>query len=117
MNNRAKGLCPICAKPKEKWEKGQRVYCGKKCSDKYQECFITWNSIKDKILSERGFKCEKCGLKTDYLELDHKIALMNGGDMWNKKNLQLLCKKCHNKKTRQDHYRKRMVKKNQTTLI
>ena len=35
-------------------------------------------------------------------QLDHIIAVALGGDNWNLKNLQLLCIKCHKKKTKQD---------------
>jgi 5-methylcytosine-specific restriction endonuclease McrA len=36
------------------------------------------------------------------LEIDHKIALTNGGPMWDEKNLWILCEKCHLVKTKQD---------------
>jgi len=35
-------------------------------------------------------------------EVDHKIAIMNGGDGWDKSNLQVLCSNCHRKKTKLD---------------
>lgn len=35
-------------------------------------------------------------------EVDHVIAIMNGGSMWDEKNLQVLCKPCHRTKTKQD---------------
>lgn len=35
-------------------------------------------------------------------EVDHKIAIVNGGDSWDKNNLQVLCSNCHKKKTKED---------------
>ncbi len=35
-------------------------------------------------------------------EVDHKLAVSLGGDMWDKKNLQVLCVKCHKVKTSED---------------
>lgn len=35
-------------------------------------------------------------------EVDHIIAICNGGSMWDKENLQTLCKECHKGKTKQD---------------
>jgi 5-methylcytosine-specific restriction endonuclease McrA len=37
-----------------------------------------------------------------HFEVDHKVALVNGGDMWDVANLQVLCIECHKKKTRED---------------
>lgn len=36
------------------------------------------------------------------LEVDHIIPLALGGDMWDEKNLQVLCTDCHKKKTKED---------------
>ena len=41
-------------------------------------------------------------LKTNYFEVDHVKAVVNGGDMWDEDNLQVLCGDCHKEKTRQD---------------
>jgi 5-methylcytosine-specific restriction endonuclease McrA len=38
----------------------------------------------------------------DGFEVDHKIAIMNGGDQWDINNLQVLCEDCHKNKTRRD---------------
>lgn len=35
-------------------------------------------------------------------EVDHKIAIVNGGGEFDESNLQVLCTECHKKKTRQD---------------
>jgi len=35
-------------------------------------------------------------------EVDHKIAIVNGGDEFDVNNLQVLCEECHKKKTKND---------------
>ena len=45
------------------------------------------------------------------VEVDHILAVALGGEMWDEKNLQVLCRKCHKIKTKEDmkkikHYRK-----------
>ena len=42
------------------------------------------------------------GYESPSFEVDHIKALMNGGAMWDIKNLQTLCKNCHKQKTRSD---------------
>jgi 5-methylcytosine-specific restriction endonuclease McrA len=37
-----------------------------------------------------------------YIEVDHKIAVALGGDMWDESNLQPLCNICHKSKTKKD---------------
>ena len=38
----------------------------------------------------------------DRFEVDHILAVSLGGDMWDKKNLQILCSTDHKKKTAED---------------
>lgn len=45
---------------------------------------------------------EKDWAKRIKLHVDHKVAIVNGGDMWDENNLQTLCENCHKKKTRKD---------------
>ena len=37
-----------------------------------------------------------------YFEVDHIVAIKNGGKMWDKTNLQVLCGSCHKEKTKID---------------
>ncbi len=57
-----------------------------------------------------GWKCVVCGA-TNHLEMDHAVALMNGGcnDI---SNLYALCHACHVEKTRMD----RSLKKHRVAL-
>jgi ribosomal protein L37AE/L43A len=36
------------------------------------------------------------------MEVDHKIAVALGGDMWDEDNMQTLCENCHKEKTKED---------------
>ena len=40
--------------------------------------------------------------KEIHFEVDHKIAIVNGGDEFDENNLQVLCEECHRKKTKND---------------
>lgn len=42
----------------------------------------------------------------DTFEVDHIIAVSNEGDMWDEKNLQVLCYTCHKEKTKEDMKKK-----------
>jgi len=183
--NKKAGLCAVCGKTPDEFEKGRRVYCSLECADKFSSCFITWNSLREKILLKYK-KCAKCGAteeswnkkekekvtllnegiltkyskeieawkmseiakaENDFIlqmkkiqeidlddwdmkslieklgetvaetkyypgfEVDHIIAVGLGGDMWDEKNLQVLCKKpCHTNKTKEDMKKMRQLK-------
>ncbi|MBE3095382.1 MAG: HNH endonuclease [Actinobacteria bacterium] len=171
------GLCPVCGKTKDLFEKGMRVYCSVKCRDEYASKYTHWSEIKDNVLKRDGERCTKCGItekefdeklkeeKRKYreqllskpdiqkrireerdeqlvkwdeqfkerydeimddhwilehifyyselyedmempnrigFEVDHKIAIVNDGDIWDESNLQVLCTECHKKKTQED---------------
>lgn len=55
--------------------------------------------MKKRVAASQGWKCGSCGhLLDETYEVDHKIALFNGGsnDMY---NLVALCPACHRRKT------------------
>lgn len=58
-----------------------------------------WKVARLEAKRRDGWKCIKCGSKTR-LEVDHKIALREGGAAFDLENLQTLCGSCHAKKTR-----------------
>lgn len=175
--NYKNGVCPVCAKTKLEFDKGQRVFCSKKCRDKYSACFVNWSELREKALKHYGEVCASCTLnekqineqrkaeanerfriwatnnqqriaemrdraivrldvqfatlfaavsddkslvlnELDYsekaelrfepewrsihFEVDHKVAIVNGGSQWDLANLQVLCSECHKKKTAKD---------------
>lgn len=56
---------------------------------------------KKRLINEAG-KCHKCG-STEDLTIDHKISKSRGGDS-KKENLQVLCNKCNNLKSRNEKH-------------
>ena len=58
-----------------------------------------------KFFADADGRCAKCTRKLrpgDDWDLDHRIALENGGDN-SPENLQVLCGNCHDSKTADDH--------------
>ena len=175
------GLCPVCGKDPSGFEKNMRVYCSKKCREKYASKYTTWDKMRKNVFERDGHICACCGITTkshieesrsklesklnDLLsnkivlnvveslradaliklseeyeknfndimddvvfikrikynkmlpdsvrnafrppkpvsfEVDHKLAIVNGGDEWDMDNLQILCVDCHRKKTKLD---------------
>ncbi len=81
----------------------------------------------EKELLRYSFALEQSKIKLPYpestgsppklvLEVDHKVAVANGGDMWDLNNLQTLCHSCHVKKTRRDMIEHRRRKKGLKSL-
>jgi len=177
---RKAGLCPICGKTRDEFDKDRKVYCSEPCAKKIEEHIIYWNSLRIEVIKRDG-KCLKCGdraephevyerrlekwrreiaarfkdqlkawqyetmarLEKHYMdeikqlenldnfesyqilhaldriadnngieipkqirepnfEVDHITPICKGGAMWDKKNLQTLCKDCHLEKTKKD---------------
>lgn len=63
--------------------------------------------LKKSVAANQRWLCAICGelLQATY-EVDHILALENGGDN-NVKNLQALCRNCHGKKTMNDNLTRR----------
>ena len=53
-----------------------------------------WKALRASILKERGEQCEEC-FSIGEIQLHHKIPISLGGDIWNEKNLIVLCRTCH----------------------
>jgi len=56
------------------------------------ENYAKYNNIPFPSIEEKRIK----------FEVDHKIAIVNGGDEFDVNNLQVLCEECHKKKTKND---------------
>ena len=77
--------------------------------------------MDDKLFFNKTFWDEKYNLRRKITEygayaVDHITALCNGGDMWDKKNWQVLCSECHKKKTIKDLRERKRLKNNNTKL-
>ena len=121
-----------CNKPKDQWKSSQqrRFCCGKhrEIWNFRIECY--WNSYRHIILlRDRGI-CQECGFevmefengkikngfsKCDW-EVDHILAISHGGMCYDSKNVRLLCRKCHNKKTGEDLRKLKLKRNKQETL-
>lgn len=78
VDNFKKGLCPVCGKTKFEFDPGMRVYCSKKCKVEYSKRICTWQEVVHKILTERGYKCVKCGKTRDQLSLEKETFKIEG---------------------------------------
>jgi 5-methylcytosine-specific restriction enzyme A len=60
-----------------------------------------WRSFVDDIKTERRWKCVNCGPLARGVRLlgDHIREIKDGGAVFDKSNVQLLCLPCHNTKT------------------
>ena len=59
------GLCPVCGKTFEEFDKGMKVYCSRKCRDEYAEKFTHWEEMRDKILERDNHTCKKCNITVE----------------------------------------------------
>lgn len=56
------------------------------------------NKMRFSIYDRDGYRCVKCGRRSDDLEIDHKIPISKGGKS-TYDNLQTLCKRCNMNKS------------------
>ena len=56
-----------------------------------------WDARALQIRERDDYTCQKCGQWGN--EVDHIVAIRHGGTMWKGGNLQVLCSKCHRRKT------------------
>ena len=108
-DNEAKKLCRVCGK---KPEGRRKKHCSQQCADTYRALFDwpcdTWDDVRQRMLKRAGHACESCNVDKVKLEVDHKVALCNGGEMWDEDNLWALCHDCHVAKTALDMTTKRV---------
>ena len=99
-NSEGKLICLNCSK----LLKGrQQKYCGWDCTEEWT-CKHSHGWRRSKLARQKKYICDKC--KTDcrdYYILDHIKPIALGGEEFDEKNLQILCKKCDKIKTKQDH--------------
>lgn len=115
-----------CGKPKDQWDQFQRKYCCHKHAEWWFWYFRAyWNSFRMMIYRMFKFTCQKCDFKikekeNDFMrsdwEVDHIIPISMDGMCYDLENIQLLCRKCHNKKTGED-LRKLKLKRNKQEIL
>jgi len=92
-------VCVLCgeATAEERTGDGRRstYFCSQDHSKLWNKFFYP-KFIKERILNERGRRCEKSGCSnSEGLELHHKEPINGGGLVFKDKNLVLLCEKHH----------------------
>ena len=53
-----------------------------------------WAWVRLQVLDRDGWRCVQCG-KAGRLEVDHVTPMESGGAVYEKRNLQALCRPCH----------------------
>lgn len=67
------GLCPVCGKTAEEFEKRMRVFCSKKCRQEYADKYTFWSVVREEILERDGKVCADCSITYEkYLESHEK---------------------------------------------
>jgi 5-methylcytosine-specific restriction endonuclease McrA len=57
-----------------------------------------WADFRSAIVKERGRRCEKCGAIGPVVA-DHIQEVRDGGALYERRNIMLMCLPCHNSKT------------------
>jgi len=101
--------CPYCSQPVtkiERWENSTNhpqisaSCCGVRNGRDWNVSTKNRSNLRYLALLYFGSECSQCG-STAHLEADHIIAIKNGGkDILT--NMQVLCRDCHDSKTRSD---------------
>jgi len=67
---------------------------------------VQWRRMRDVVRREER-ACQACGATTN-LEVDHIVALSDGGGRLDRANLRVLCRDCHEHKTHEDRQSRRV---------
>ena len=58
-----------------------------------------WHKARMEAMARARHRCKECGERGVRLDVDHIIARADGGKLYDQDNLQVLCVKCHSRKT------------------
>ena len=119
--------CGGCGLKKTAWKRRKDwKCCSSKCTKKFLSMYyhFGWSDMRDKVFERDKNTCQVCGFIAvatkevrDYfgeerefnvktissqLDADHILPIALGGDEWEFKNIQTLCKVCHKAKTKVD---------------
>lgn len=67
-----------------------------------------WKRLRGQIFRRDNYRCQACG-KVGRMECDHIKPIHDGGDLWDPKNLQSLCRGCHIRKTRDENRARQII--------
>ncbi|OJI04518.1 hypothetical protein AOC28_08200 [Polynucleobacter sp. MWH-Adler-W8] len=84
---------------RQKYRTDQQIYKTTESNAIYKT--KPWANIRKDILHHEPFcrECAKSGIKTVAVEIDHIKPIAEGGEKWDRQNMQPLCKPCHARKT------------------
>lgn len=60
---------------------------------------LKWRKLARRLKINCGYVCEMCGTYNHKLVVDHIHEIRDGGEIWERSNLQVLCYSCHARKT------------------
>ncbi|WP_156389695.1 HNH endonuclease [Methylobacterium sp. Leaf465] len=60
---------------------------------------LEWRGLRDRLLRERGRKCEDRGRTGTRIYCDHVVEICDGGAGLDVTNIKLRCGSCHTRKT------------------
>ena len=66
---------------------------------------VMWPRLRSMVLKRANWTCQKCKRVSGRLECDHVIALTWRGAPFDPKNLQALCRFCHQEKTASENFK------------
>lgn len=68
-----------------------------------------WQRLRLSFLADSPLcvLCRAAGFTVGAVDVDHVVPIADGGDPWDRRNLQGLCKACHSRKTRADMHRRK----------
>lgn len=93
---------PYCPNPALK--RGRCQACEAARDERYQRIgetiynTVRWRNLRRRILDERPI-CARRGCRARSTDVDHVIAIADGGQPWAEDNLEALCHACHATKT------------------
>lgn len=100
---------PKALKSKQQpWVKRQTVTERYDKSTTFNYHSVPWRKLRLAVLIENPLcvECAKKGLIVEGSVVDHDKPINQGGDPWDRSNLQVLCYPCHQSKSAKDRYRK-----------
>lgn len=101
------GKCTVCGGQRRP---NDRLYDDHRGSSAARGYDARWQKVRAQVLGTNPL-CVVCGTLAD--DVDHITPIAQGGAVLNAENLQPLCRRCHNQKTR----REQGVSQNQTMLV
>jgi 5-methylcytosine-specific restriction endonuclease McrA len=93
--NRERKICPICGESFIPEHTTNQMYCSVECRKKARSKLGGIPpELREFLLEEANYTCERCGKRTLQLHAHHKVFLCHGGED-SLDNIEVLCWNCH----------------------